>query len=435
MGYEMSEIGELIRRVRKLKGLRLEDLADENISPATISNVERGVSHVRQDKMFYLLEKLGISIEEIPTLLLEEKKEADTLKFELLFAESLQRMGFLDEAIQVLKRLNLPNDHPFAPSVYWLIGGTYLLQKRYQKAERSLSEAIRLSKQSDYAMNENIEAYSFNDLGLCSYHENNIEQAIQYTRSGLDAFNVNGKNKIVKYNLIRNLAVYLERTGRVVEALRVVQDVWEEVPNIGQKETVLGFYWLKGELLRRSGSLKEAEITCQEGLKLAGYNEDYSSSFDLWVVLGSIFMDKRNWEKAEGCFEIALKIAEKYVSDSRLVRGYIQLGQLKTRREGWEEAEQILKKAIGKGEELSCVPYLLDAYLAMGDLYLIQRNLEKATYYYKMVIAKPHGYKEKERQAWFQLAKCWKGRDEEEFRRCTENMFELEEEMEGGELA
>lgn len=145
-----------------------------------------------------------------------------------------------------------------------------------------------MSKQSDYAMNENIEAYSFNDLGLCSYHENNIEQAIQYTRSGLDAFNVNGKNKIVKYNLIRNLAVYLERTGRVVEALRVVQDVWEEVPNIGQKETVLGFYWLKGELLRRSGSLKEAEITCQEGLKLAGYNEDYSSSFDLWVVLGSI---------------------------------------------------------------------------------------------------------------------------------------------------
>ena len=94
MGYEMSEIGELIRRVRKLKGLRLEDLADENISPATISNVERGVSHVRQDKMFYLLEKLGISIEEIPTLLLEEKKEAETLKFELLFAESLQEWVF-----------------------------------------------------------------------------------------------------------------------------------------------------------------------------------------------------------------------------------------------------------------------------------------------------------------------------------------------------
>ncbi|SFS58337.1 Helix-turn-helix [Marininema halotolerans] len=41
----IKDVGEVIRRVRKSKGLRLEDLADENISPATISNIERGISH------------------------------------------------------------------------------------------------------------------------------------------------------------------------------------------------------------------------------------------------------------------------------------------------------------------------------------------------------------------------------------------------------
>ncbi|MFD1428389.1 helix-turn-helix domain-containing protein [Kroppenstedtia sanguinis] len=88
MGYEISEIGELIRRFRKLKGLRLEDLADENISPATISNVERGVSHVRQDKMFYLLEKLGISIKEIPCGTMHRAKG---LEFRVVFLVGCHR--------------------------------------------------------------------------------------------------------------------------------------------------------------------------------------------------------------------------------------------------------------------------------------------------------------------------------------------------------
>jgi transcriptional regulator with XRE-family HTH domain len=41
---EIQELGAIIGKIRKEKGWRLEDLADENISPATISNIERGVA-------------------------------------------------------------------------------------------------------------------------------------------------------------------------------------------------------------------------------------------------------------------------------------------------------------------------------------------------------------------------------------------------------
>lgn len=37
------QIGELLRKRRKELGLRLEDLADDFISPSTISNIERGL--------------------------------------------------------------------------------------------------------------------------------------------------------------------------------------------------------------------------------------------------------------------------------------------------------------------------------------------------------------------------------------------------------
>lgn len=42
---QIRGIGEAIRSVRKSRGLRLEDVADDQISTATISNIERGVGH------------------------------------------------------------------------------------------------------------------------------------------------------------------------------------------------------------------------------------------------------------------------------------------------------------------------------------------------------------------------------------------------------
>ena len=55
----------------------MEDVADENISPATVSNLERGVSHVKQEKMYYLLDKLGISIDKLPELIIDQKEELE----------------------------------------------------------------------------------------------------------------------------------------------------------------------------------------------------------------------------------------------------------------------------------------------------------------------------------------------------------------------
>lgn len=63
---EIHEIGEVIRKVRKDRGLRLEDLADENISPATISNIERGVPHVNLKKPSIFSESWSWTLKPFP---------------------------------------------------------------------------------------------------------------------------------------------------------------------------------------------------------------------------------------------------------------------------------------------------------------------------------------------------------------------------------
>src|SRR5690554_2865525 len=76
---QINEIGELIRKRRREQGLRLEDLADENISPATISNIERGVPYVHQEKVRYVLSKLRLNPEDLPKLLLGEQQSMERL--------------------------------------------------------------------------------------------------------------------------------------------------------------------------------------------------------------------------------------------------------------------------------------------------------------------------------------------------------------------
>lgn len=426
----LTDIGQIIRKVRKEKGLRLEDVADENISPATISNIERGVSHVRQDKAYYLLEKLNIAVEDIPTILLGEKRQLNDLKFELDLVESMKRTGLLKEAMETLNQLDVLDEHPYAPIYHWLKGTILLFQNKYQKAERSFTEAIRLSKNNRYATIENIEAYSFNDLGLCCYYESDLDRALQFSKSGLDAFNSDGK-KVVKYILIQNQATYLERLGRTVEALQIVEEIWDELLQINKTDTALGLYWLKSELLRQTGAQEEAARVALDGLKLAGLNHQHSSSFDMWVVLGSIYMDQKELKKADRCFNIALQIANQHVYGNRVIRGYIKLGELKTLMEDWEQATKVLNQAVDMGEKLNCTPYSLDANLTLGDLHLAQNKVLEAIDFYEKVVSTANKHREKERKAWFQLARCWKGRNEKEFKRATENMFNIELELKG----
>ncbi|MEW9033299.1 MAG: helix-turn-helix transcriptional regulator, partial [Planifilum fimeticola] len=108
---ELKEIGDIIRKVRKERGLRLEDLADDQISPATISNIERGVPHVRPDKVMYLLQKLDIPLDKLPEIMNGEQRELEDLRLRLLIVETLSDIGRHDEALEMLESLEMEDSH------------------------------------------------------------------------------------------------------------------------------------------------------------------------------------------------------------------------------------------------------------------------------------------------------------------------------------
>ena len=103
---EMSEIGKFIRKVRKEKGLRLEDLADEHISTATISNIERGVPHVNKDKVLYLMSKLELDLNEIPEMIEKDTETLESMQVRFVAIETMIQMGMPERALHLLSDIS-----------------------------------------------------------------------------------------------------------------------------------------------------------------------------------------------------------------------------------------------------------------------------------------------------------------------------------------
>lgn len=421
----LHEMGEVIRKVRKDRGLRLEDLADQNISPATVSNIERGVAHVSPEKITYLLEKLDLPMTQLPQMLVQEQEELKRIKFKLQTIATLRKINQVDEALERLEEIDLDENHPYTVHVYYYKGKCYASKKKWKQAERALFTGLRILSQNSY--NDNMESAIYLILGLLSYYQNDLEQALVYTNNGINVFSDEGENKHIKYLLYRNKGVYLQRLGRVTEGIRLIQDIWEEIPHMEDVITALAFYWLRAEFARASGLLDEAIEFAGEGIEISRRNKQFDSMCDLWTVLGSVYTVKKEWDLAETSFAMALKLEDSFPRDQRLASVYTRMGVLYMKQDKNEQAYQMLHTAINHAETFDDASRLSTSLIIMGDLCQLMDKKEEAISFYSKAlnIAKKYEYKDKELKIWFSLARCYDGKDDKEFHNCMRNMYNV----------
>ncbi|BCU80944.1 hypothetical protein JIR001_07270 [Polycladomyces abyssicola] len=422
--FDILQIGSLIRKVRKDRGLRLEDIADENISPATVSNIERGVPHVSMDKVMYLLEKLGLTMDDIPQIIENEEYELDRLKLRLLSIESMLDYGDPNELINLLNALQLGDDHQYAAHVHYLKGKCHSKKSDWKKAEKCFLNAIRLSATSRYSQKDNIEARSFSDLGICYYYQNDLIQALQYTENAEDAFVDEGGYKHYKYIINCNKARYLEKLGRLGDALKVVNELWNHIDEMDDN-TALHLYEIRVYLFKRNKMYEEAIQYAKEGIYLASLNGDKLSLFYLWTALGSTYLAMKNFEEAEVCLTTALSFGN---TDSKnvLVQAYSKLSIVYMEQERWEEAQNILNKTETLAEQTDALSSFF-AYTVIGDFYKKKGRSHQAIHFYQKALdlARRYHHTRLEHKALFRLAQLKRNENKEEFAAYLENMFEV----------
>lgn len=422
---EPNEMGEIIRKVRKQKGYRLEDLADGNVSPATISNIERGVPPINQTEALYLLDKLGIPTEQIPHLLLDEQQQLVKLERTLLVLESKLEVGKAREVLHRLESLKIDDSHRLAPLLYYLRGKSWIGVNRLDQAERCFNMAIRLSAQQ--GSTSNLESASFGELGLLYYRKNDLEAAIQYTDSGIDAFDSQGKRQHVWYILHMNKGLFLERMNRIGPCIQLVEEVWEFKERIADSYVLSVFYWLRSEMYYRTGMYEEAIDTASEGLDLARRGKLYRLICALSTVIGSSLIRIQQLDSAEEFFQLALTCKGKMEDDRSLTNVYIRLALLYKKQHKPLKATQCLTEAIRIAETCQDVPRLVRSWILMGSL-LQQHNREAAIGYFEKAadIAQEYGLAKQAHEATVKLAQCWYKQNEQQFQKYIKRMYEIQ---------
>ncbi|MFD1427405.1 tetratricopeptide (TPR) repeat protein [Kroppenstedtia sanguinis] len=428
---QTTEIGELIRKKRREQGLRLEDLADENISPATISNIERGVPYVHQEKIHYVLSKLQLNPEDLPKLLLGEQQSMERLKFQLDSIETLLEFGQKKTARQKLKELEIPDSHPFASRARYLLGRSHALTGSLKRSDRMFSNVIRLERQHDEPSPSNLEACSYHELSQSAIRQNLPEKALEYTYLGLKAFNPDGERQQIKYFLEVNRAGILLQLNRFGESLQLIDELWKERSQIQPTRVLIELYLLRMQLLQTTRMYQQAVVCAQEGLEIARVNQDPLGTFKLWSALGDVYQAGQNWMEAELCLELALQLDPPMDHQEYLLHLYNRLGALYLRRKKWKSAEEIMDRAIRLGESGPETPLMLETLTLAGDLYRQTGEVEKAIQRFKraLELSKKHPHRKKEMEILFKLAQCHEKKDPPSFLRYMENMYHVQQEI------
>lgn len=426
----MNEIGKFIRKTRKERGLRLEDLSDEHISTATISNIERGVPHVNKEKIFYLMGKLGLDIDEIPQMIEKDSENMESIQLKFATIESLIQVGNHQRGLALLSKMSEDSLSRHQATVHLLKGRCYIESRDWRRAERELSEAIRLAYQDPFAAKTNLEAVSYNSLAQCRYRQNDWEQALKFVEQGLDVFQeASNSFDQIQYTLMINRVIYLEKLGRTDEAFKSLEELWNHMSSIQNKKVVLNMYALKADLFRRMKLHHDAVRYAKEGIFLAVASNMGAEMFKLWTILGTVFIELDHLEDAETCFEFILDLKSQVNDQEDLVRAYCSLGHLYLLQGQLVKSKEMLIVAAEIAQKIHEPTQLHQAYLLLGQVMKKMNQLEEAIQLIQQAvqIAEKHQLKKQAFIGYYELAHCYElAGKTEEFKQATEKMYQTQ---------
>ncbi len=425
-------ISYLIRKERSLRSLRLEDLADKTVSLSTISNIENQTASVKETKVMHVLEKLGITKEELPNQIAAETKEINKYQNSLKLIEAMLNGQSLEEAKKKIDQLTLAEFHPLHPLVLYFEAYYYYYKREYKIAEETLHKAMSICKQ--YHSNPKPDFYPlcFSLLSSCSYYRNDIAKALTQVKQGLKLLDDSLQHAHVKNLLIGNQIIYLEKQGENTRALQQVQHIWNSIQNIESFSVKLNLYKSRANLLLKENQFNEAIHFAQEGFEIAQSNPKNRFTFDFLMILGLIHLKQKDYETANEYFHTVICLDKNMEFPRRHVDVYTNLAILHNSQQNWALADGYVEKAITLGRDTKDMYRLSRALIVRGKFYQLQNQVEEAIPFFDEAfsLARTNCFKHRQFKALFHLLECHDIlKNDEVFIRLNKELFHLQREM------
>lgn len=435
------EFGKYVRKVRKDKGLTLENvakLARDEISTTTISNYERGVLGVSNEKIKLLCEPLDIDFDQYPIILNNEREKQDKWIRKLLGIEGLIDYLGPDKAYAKLKVLNFDYEEPIRAFYRYLLGRCFYHKKKWSKSKDAFEEAINILKNHPDWEESNIIPFCYKELGRISYyHEGNTEKALYYNDLGINSFIPESERPNLIYTLLVTKAFYLEKLNENEEATRTLLRLWKDIGKIDNIEVKINMFEIRAVLLIKTKFYDEAKEYAEKGIELARVNKQIERGFELWTTLGRICVECKNYEEAEEYFNLALEMKDYIKKEYLLVSTHIQLGKLYMEQNKWDLARHHIETAVQIGSNSNDEYRYIEALEALGDYFLNQGKIEEATAPYETALnhAEKSKFPSLLKSALVKLGYCHRmNGDNKIYRECVDKIFNYELELNLGSI-
>jgi tetratricopeptide (TPR) repeat protein len=380
-----DELGNLVRRIRKQKGLNLLDLADEKLSKSTLSRLENK-QPIEEDKMKLVLNKLKIKDEEIPGLVAEMRKDEAISRYMFRSIESQIRHEVLSfsEFNEKLALVLLPG------VASYLKGKRYFLKGNYQKSIKHYESTIN-SSEDDCCPLSNVKASSLLDLSVIAYKDNNYRQALEYLGQGIEIFNDQGSKQNVRYSLYYNKALILEQLGLIEEADIAIEPAWRDLVIIQDVMTKIKVYQLKSSIMRHYKKYEDAYAILDEAFEIANMNDLADGSYYVLVDLGKITFELNRFDYSERCLKAALLLGPKLLK-AKATEAHIVLSRTYLAQNQIQKAKEQINKAIKLAKKPKDANKLIQAKILLGSIFEKESNKYDACNTYKKALKLAEDY-------------------------------------------
>ncbi|MCH5586270.1 helix-turn-helix transcriptional regulator [Shimazuella sp. AN120528] len=375
---DIPKIGSYIRKVRKERGMTLDDLADQYIPRATLSSIERGISR-NPTKINYLLRKLDIHLSELTQQEQEEKEE------KYLDLITLENKINRDPAAALKKLSQLPDKYQ-GSLLDFLKGRCYFKLNQNEKSTAYFKESLKNLDREIDSTSTNLKPYCLNHLALIAFHNQNYAQALQFTNDGLSAFDRNGERKYLYTTLLSNRSIYLYNLGRTEEALKTIEQIKADSFDLDM-DTIIGIYDFQAELNLKIQMIEEAFACAKKGLELALINDNYERQLELYITLSNIYKENNYLRHAEKCLITAIGLEDIISKRHQLIlEAYLKLGVLYQDQQKYHLSQKILKKAIRIANKQNNMLEYTKTMLHLAKTYQLDTSYDQAIHYYKEVL-------------------------------------------------
>lgn len=215
-----------------------------------------------------------------------------------------------------------------------------------EEAEARLQEALRLSRQLQFAKGE---AYALSGMGTIEDIRGNVEQAEMYHKQSLSIRRMLGNPRDIAASL-NNLGVISEWKDDFVSALKyhresynIMQDLGDSLRMARAQENIAGVYL---EL----GDYPEAQTALNQARRI--YELQHLDATGVYTKMGHLHLELDRYEEALAWYDSTMRLREQGNNPLGIAQAYIDYGNALDELKASGEAVVYYKKALN-----ICVQY------------------------------------------------------------------------------